>query len=88
MLLVSSEVPLQYWLFTPDSSSNPGVNGESYRGVHGIEGVQHSMQQQSQEQPPAGVGAEAVGAPVLMSGGRICYENITGLFLWLNPTGR
>jgi hypothetical protein len=26
-------------------------------------------------------------APVLISGGRVCYENITGLFLWLNPTG-
>ena len=26
-------------------------------------------------------------APVLISGGRICYANMTGLFIWLNPSG-
>ena len=26
--------------------------------------------------------------PLLMSGGRICSENMTGIFVWLNPTGQ
>ena len=27
------------------------------------------------------------GKPMLISGGRMCTENMTGLFVWLNPTG-
>jgi hypothetical protein len=28
-----------------------------------------------------------VGKPMLMSGGRMCWANMTGLFLWVNPSG-
>eukprot|EP01043_Picozoa_sp_COSAG02_P036292 COSAG02_NODE_2648_length_8336_cov_3.970378_7_plen_450_part_00 len=28
-----------------------------------------------------------VGKPMLMSGGRMCWANTTGLFLWVNPSG-
>ena len=28
------------------------------------------------------------GAPLIMSGGRLCIESMTGLFLWINPSGQ